>query len=118
MNCVDLRRIQEVSEQLARQIKTLKLLREGLCKAEEKIKHMAYVEGTRQTFAQSQEAIDDNIRVLAAMVKVLREAAVQYHKAEEKIAGRYNLDVVIYPDTQFGISRITGMEAHKSLMPF
>lgn len=118
MNCVDLRRMRRVGEELTRQVTALGLLREELCQAEEKIKYMAYVDETRQIFAQSREAMDENIRVLTTMAAVLREAAVQYHRTEEKIADRYNLDTVVYPDTQFGVSRITGMEAYKPLMPF
>lgn len=118
MNRVNLRHLQEAEDQLLKQIMTLRLLYEETLQAEEKIKHMAYMDKSRWALVRSRETLDENIRVLTAMAEVLRKARMEYRRTEERIADRYNLDTVIYPETRFETSRITGMEEYGSLMPF
>lgn len=118
MNRVNLRHIQEVEDQLLKQIMTLRLLYEETMQAEEKIKHMAYMDRSRRALSRSRESLDENIRVLTSMAEVLCKARLEYQRTDERIIDRYNLDTVIYPETRFETSRITGMEVYRSLMPF
>lgn len=118
MNCVNLRHMQIAREQLREQIVTLRILYEEILRAEEKIKHMAYMDRTKIALSRSRESLGENIRVLTSMAEILNEACLEYRKTEGRITDRYNLDTVIYPKTRFETSRITGMEEYQSLMPF
>lgn len=114
----NLRHLQTTEERLLEQIKTLRILSEETLQAEEKIKHMAYMDKTKRALFRSREALDENIRVLTSMAAVLHNVRLEYQRTEERIVDRCNLDAVIYPETRFGTSQITGMEEYRSLMPF
>lgn len=114
----DLKWLRAAGEQLERQIAVLQQLYEETVQAEEKIKYMSYTDKTKQALAKSKGALDENIRVLTLMARVIHDALLSYNRTEEQIVDHYNLDVVIYPKTRFDTSRITGLEDYRSLMPF
>lgn len=114
----DLKHIRTVEERIHRQIRTLHFLYEEILQAEEKIKYMAYMDKSRLALFRCRESLDENIRVLTSMETVLREASAEYIRTEKRITDRCNLDSVLYPETRFEKSRITGMEEYQSLMPF
>lgn len=118
MEYVNLKQMQTVEERLSEQIATLRLLREEILQTERNIKHMAYMDKTRTALVKSREALDENIRVLSSMKEVICVVCLEYRRMDERIADCYNLDIVVYPETRFGTSRITGMEEYQSLMPF
>lgn len=116
--CTNLRQLQTAGEQLQKQIRILRILYEETLQAEKKIEYMSYMDQTKRAFSQSREAIAENIRVLSSMAEVLQNTSIEYCRTEDRITDRYNLDTVIYPETRFDTSRITGMEEYRSLMPF
>lgn len=117
-NRMNLSQMQEIEEQLQKQISQLRILVEETRQAEAKIKEMSYMDRSRQALIGTREALEENIRVLTAMASVVREALLHYCQTEEKITDRYNLDTVEYPETQFGVSYITGLNDYQLLMPF
>lgn len=118
MNRMNLVYMQTIEEQLRKQIIVLRLLCEETLQTEEKIKHMAYMDKTKRALVKSREALNKDIRILDSMAAVLREVRLEYCRTEERITDRYNLDTVLYPETQFATSKITGMEKYQSLLPF
>lgn len=118
MGYINLKNINAIEERLHKQIAVLRFLCGDIGKAEEKIKHMSYMTKTKQALMRSKEALDANIRTLTSMTMVLEKVRLEYQQTEARITDRYNLDIVIYPETRFEISKITGMEAYQSLIPF
>lgn len=117
-NYIDFRRVQVCEEQIQKQIAALRLVQEEIRQAEEDVRHMSYMEKTRQELFMAQQELAENIRVLSALASVLEETCGEYRRTEAQIIDRYNLDIEIYPDTRFEVSRITGMEQYRELMPF
>lgn len=117
-NSINLNHIREIEEQLKKQIAELRFLKEEAVQAEKKIKGMSYTEKVRQAFVKTRESLDENIRVLTAMAEAAETALMQYSRAEEKVVDRYNLDTVYYPETRFSLSRISGLEEYRMLIPF
>ena len=106
------------AEELRKQITKLEHLLEEIGQTEVKIKHMAYMDQTRKALAESKVALESHVRTLTSVVAVLQDVCREYSKTDKKIADRYNLDTVEYPETRFDISKITGLEEYQSLMPF
>ncbi len=115
---MDFKHMQATGERLLWQIMELRLLRDEITQAESKIKYMSYTEPVRAELVKSREALDANIRVLISMEKVMKESCAKYQRTEGRISDRYNLEMVVYPMTEFKTSYITGMEEHQALMPF
>ncbi len=118
METVDLKYLRIMEERIQRQIAVLRRLSGEVEQTEEGIRHLSYMEEPKQRLRESKKAMDENIQTLVSMASVLREVCQKYQGTEERIADQYNLDVVIYPETRFAASRITGMEEYQFLMPF
>lgn len=117
-NQINLNHLREIEEKLRKQADGLSLLCEEVSRAQERVKELSYMDASRHALAQTGEALRENIRVLNQMAAAVREAAAQYERAERKITDRYNLDTVVYPQTQFSVSYITGLDEYRMLMPF
>lgn len=117
-NCINLSQMQEIGEKLKKQAQILRNLAEETEQAEQKIKDMSYMDRTRQALIRTGESLEENIRVLTEMSSVIREAVRQYRRTEEKITDRCNLDTVDDPQPRFGVSRITGLNDYRMLLPF
>lgn len=117
-NSFDFNRMRSIQEEIKKQMAVLQLLLEELDQVEKRIHEMSYMEDVKRELNMSRESLSENIRVLSAMDKVISEAFQLYRQAEDKISDRYNLDTVTYPETIFGVSRISGLEKCKFLIQF
>lgn len=117
-NCIDLKQLQTVEEQLSEQIAKLYCLYEQIVQSGEKIKHMIHMEEMAYALGKSSDALNKDIQVLISMAAVLKQIYLEYQQADTRIADQYNLDIVVYPETRFDISKITGMDEYQALMPF
>lgn len=116
--CANMNYLQATTEQLEKRITILRQACEEVQKLEEKIKYMAYTDHVRRYLKESKKSLEENIRVLQSMADAFREIEKMYRMMEEKIVDHYNLDIIRYPKVRFDISRISGMEEYRSLIPF
>lgn len=117
-NSIDFNQMRLLEEQIRKQTAVLQLLLEELDQIEKRIHEMSYMDSVKREIIMSRESLTENIRVLSAMDKVICEALQFYRQTEDRICDRYNLDTVFYPETIFGVSRITGLEKCKFLIQF
>ena len=115
---VDLKHLLLIEEQLQKQISVLQHQCEEIWQLQKRIKNMSYMDNSRNILIKTKEFLNENIRVLTSMALVIKTVHVEYMRIEEKITNYYNLDNVFYPETQFSISRIAGLDGYQSLMPF
>ncbi len=117
-NCIDLKQVQEVEEELSEQIAKICCLHEQIVQSGEKIKYMTHMEEMAYALEKSSDALNEDIRILNSMAAVLKQVCLAYQQTETRITDQYNLDTVVYPETRFDISKITGMAEYQELMPF
>lgn len=118
MNYVNLKCIQAAGERMQRQILQLRERKELLRDIEKRLELMSYTDAARQSLVRSMEVLDENIRILTCMRQCLGEVCRVYRKTEAAICDRYYLDTVLYPETHFATSYITGMEEYQSVLLF
>lgn len=115
---VNVRRFQIDEEKIAGQIRAISRICDEIAEIEEVVAGMSYMDEVLAFLCRTKEALEDHIRVMRMMKNVLQEAESKYIKVENQIVDQYNLDVVIYPRTNFGKSKIEGMRAFQSLLLF
>lgn len=115
---VSVRRLQIQEEKMAGQIRAISRICDEIVEIEEETASMSYMDDVLAFLWRSKEALEDNLRVMELMKNILQEAESKYIKVENQIVDQYNLDVVIYPRTNFGKSKIEGMGEFQSLLPF
>lgn len=116
--CANMNYLKMTAEQLEKRITILGQVCGEVQKLEEKVKYMAYTNHVRRYLKESKKSLEENARVLQSMANTFREIEKMYRMTEEKIVDHYNLDIIHYPKVRFDISRISGMEEYRSLIPF
>ncbi|MDO4617056.1 MAG: hypothetical protein Q4B03_06325 [Lachnospiraceae bacterium] len=118
MTRIHIRQIRETIENLKEQINGLRRIEERLAELEKQISPAQNKEAVQQTLALGRTSVEENIRILFSMASALEEVYSAYTDTEKRITDRYNLDTIVYPATEFGISKITGLDEYDDLMPF
>ena len=118
MNNISLKKVQAVINRLPEQISFLRKIKEELeimetCLKEDEVTYPIY-----KNINKSCKEIEEELRVLMQMQECLNNILAISQDTERKITEIYNMETILYPKTQFGISKISGLQHHKKLMPF
>lgn len=70
-----------------------------------------------QAAARSQEILQDEIGRLDALVRCLQNAQGEYQRTERQIADAFDLEELVFPETQFGVSEFGELQRFEDLMP-
>lgn len=70
-----------------------------------------------QAARRSQEILRTEISRLDALARCLRSAQREYQRAERQIADAFDLEDVMFPETQFGVSEFSELQRFEDLMP-
>lgn len=115
---VSVRRLRIDEEKMEGQIRAISRIYDEIAELEEEAAGMSYMDDVLVLLWRSKEALEAHLRVMELMKHIIQEAESKYIKVENQIVDQYNLDVVSYPRTNFGKSKIEGMGEFQSLLPF
>lgn len=115
---VNFRDMQEMAGKLNLEKEALERMLEEVCLAGEEIRDLSWTEETMSILAKTKTSLEEEIRDLSQMARVLEETAAWYRQAQERIVDHYNGENVTYPRPGFGSSKFDNLEQYRSLMPF
>lgn len=70
-----------------------------------------------QAAARSQEILRYEINRLDALARCLHDAQKEYRRTERQIADAFDLEDLVFPETQFGVSEFGELQRFEDLMP-
>ena len=118
MSYIHLKNVRAACDDLLEQTSTLKQIYEEIKKIEMSLSTTSYIENAMYLMKECEGELEEEALTMGQLSNCLLEVANVYEKTENKIADCYNLEVIQYPKTTFGISKITGLEEFENLLTF
>lgn len=118
MSYIDLELVQAVRNRLLEQISVLETIRDELEYTEQKIKNAVYIEQMIHDLRKNRQEIEAEIQGFRKMAECLDEVIRITRNTEQKITEMYDLDVTVFPETTFQLSRILIEKECESLFRF
>lgn len=118
MGYIQLKNVRAVGDKLLEQTSGLKNINEEIKEIENSLRSTSYVEEVLHFIDQCEAELEEEILTMKQMGDCILDISQIYDQTESKIADMYDLEYVQYPKTQYGISKITGLDQYKDLLAF
>lgn len=118
MNNMNLKNVQAAADRLPKQVSFLYKIKQELELMEGSLKENEATYPIYRNINRSRNGIEEEIRVLTQMKACLDNIIMLSKHTESKIADVYHMETILYPQTTFGVSKITGLQHYQNLMPF
>lgn len=118
MKYINIRSVQAVRERLLEQVFILKTAIENIRETEQKLQGMSLMDETRYLLDQSRRELEDEVQGHQSMAECLASICAVCKKSEENIVQMYDLEQIIYPDTDYGVSDLTDLDDFADIILF
>ncbi len=118
MSYIHLKNVRAVGDHMLEHSSILKNINEEIKKIEESLKTTSYMDEAMYLMKECEEELEEECLTLRQLSSCLLEVTRVYEDTENKIADYYNLEVIVNPKTEFGRSKITGLDEFRHLLTF